>query len=432
MALQTLNANQIRNGVLEDRHVNGKFSEAVLDIDWKSAGHAADLLRNKSLIDYVQHTTPIKVLKSTSTATVNIALDTSDTTIPGVLLNGEIRYRTVDGDPIHHNGKEVVGKVTSSNGSVLGGFEYVITFYDSVGTPYVFENETDLEYLYPIKTNLWDALETFASNERFIDGAVDIRSRLDIEQFATDVFGPNYVFNADGVQTQVETLMELLTRLTHGTISTPSNVIDTTMVIDEVYAARTGVFGLGVPENSSLSERLTADFNFLNDLINKYMDDVADAVDVAHGTALIGHKDTGSVFGSYTVLNDIINYIGAQIKDANGSKANINERLSVSMNEDGTLKAGTQIHTHHKCAFNVPLDTTTIDLSTLTSHGLNETTIKEGVDDIEVILNGAIQAESIHYTLTHSGGFVTAIDFTPETIGTKDVLILKWTIHNQS
>lgn len=432
MALQTLTGKQIRNGSLEDRHVNGKFSESVLNIDWKSATHAADILRNKSLIDYVQHMKPLKVLAGSSTATTTIALDSSDTVVPGVVLNDEIRYRTVDGDPIHHDGKEVVGKITSTNGAVSDGFEYVITFYNSDGSPHNFKAETELEYLYPIKTNLWDALETFASNERFIDGAVDIRTRLDIEQFASDVFGPNYAFNADGTQTQAETLMELLTRLTHGTVGTPSEALTTTMIIDEVVAARAGRVGPGIPINNTLSERLVADFKFLSDALSDYAKDIADATDETNGTGLIGHKDTGSVFGSYTVLSDIINYIGALIKDANGSKANINERLSVSMNADGTLKSGSKIHTHHKCAFAVPLDTSTIDLSTLTAHKLDATTIKEDVDDLEVILNGSIQAEGIHYTLTHVGGFVTAIDFTPEVIGTSDILILKWTIHNNA
>jgi hypothetical protein len=51
----------------------------------------------------------------------------------------------------------------------------------------------------------------------------------------------------------------------------------------------------------------------------------------------------------------------------------------------------------------------------------------DGTDTLEVYVNGALQAETFHYTVNVVAGKIAGVDFTPEVINaTTDVVILKW------
>lgn len=425
MALQTLSGKQIRQNSLEDRHVKSKFSEAVLDIKWGDAGHAAEVLSNKVIVDYVQYVGEVIIADKSNRGDVTLSLDVSTNTIPGVVLDTPIRMRDINGDPIQADGKEIVGKIISCNGATPdadGTFDYTIAFYKADGGEYTFAANTTIEFLYPIKTTLWDASETFASNERFIDGAVDIRTRLDIEQLAKDVYGAAYKYNANGTATQSETLAAMLQRLTHGSIA-ETTPISGTNIIDEVYAARDG--------HASLLERLVSDKTAGNKALSDYIALILSQA-TGEGTSQVGHYvDPSTHLFKSSKLNEILDEVGALVLDAEGSKESITERLAVSIRESGVLVDNEKLHTHGKFAFPVLEDATTFEFTNLPGCSLDATTLTNGIDDIEVYYNGNLQAENIHYKVILEDGFIKGIDLAPENINTGDVVILKWTIYNK-
>lgn len=424
MSLQTLNGKQIRNNVLEDRHIKTKLSEAVLDIKWKDAGHAADILKNKTIIDYVQYNTLIDITNGVSEIEVNLGLDTSEVSIPGIILDVPIRFRDENGDPVRcENGKEVIAKIASKTRPNVddGGFDYTISFTTQEGEPFLFPTSTKIDFLYPIKTTLWDASESFASNERFIDGAVDIRTRLDIIQLAKDIYGEGYVFNANGNITVDETLEAMLQRLAHGSTHDTTS-ISATNIIDEVYTARDGY--------DSLDERLDAEKAHAERELEAFKSKLTSEAD-SNGTSLVGHYDPNELFLSNR-LNEILEEIGGLIKDAEGSKLSITERLAESLRDSGVLKDNEKIHTHGKHAMKITSETSTIVFDEHALTPLETLQLTYGIDDLEIYYNGNLQAETMHYTITKTPeGLITGIDLTPDTMIDGDVVILKWTIYNK-
>lgn len=429
MSLQTLNGKQIRNNSLEDRHVKTKFSESVLDIKWADAGHAADILKNKTIIDYVQYTKLVPITNGVSEVTVNLALDTSDVAVPGVMLNTPIRFRDENGDPVRcADGKEVIAKITGKVAVESGrdvakeaapGIDYKITFTTQTGDPFLFPASTKIDFLYPIKTTLWDAAETFASNERFIDGAVDIRTRLDIIQLAKDIYGAGYQFNADGNSTVSETLQAMLERLTHGSLA-ETTAISGTNIIDEVFTARDGY--------ESLDARLDAEKINGEQSLQDFKDALASEA-TGKGTALIGHEDPNALYQSKR-LDAILEEIGSLIKDAEGSKTSITARLAESLRESGVLKDNEKIHVHGKHAMAITTEASTIMFADHAA--LSSVALTYDIDDLEVYYNGNLQAEKFHYTVIKGADdIINGIDLSPDTMIDGDIVILKWTIYNK-
>lgn len=425
MSLQTINGKQIRAGVIQDKHISGKLTEKVLDIKWNDPQHAADILRNKVIVDYVQHVDPMEVMAGDSSTIVILSLSDSERVTPGVILNEPLRIRDINGEPIVSDGKEVICKLVNNEGQTGSGadaFRYLVRFTNHKGEEYIFESDTWIQFLYPIKTNLWDVMENFASNERFIDGGVDIRTKLDILQLAADVYGEEYEFNADGIGTQSETLSAILQRYAHGSTDETSE-ITSTAIIDEVYEAR--------KEYSSLSERLENESNKGSKDLDDYKAKLASNKS-KDGTFIIGHNNDKGIFGSDN-LQSIIDEIGVLIEDANGDKNNLAERLAVSLKANGVLKDNEKIHTHGKFVVAIDSETSIISFENYNDVNSDNLSLIHGIDDVDVYCNGNLQAENIHYSVTkNEANVITGIDLTPSVIVDGDIITLKWTIYNKN
>lgn len=419
---QTLNGKQIRAGSIEDSHVKGKFSENVLDIKWSDASHAQAILRNKVITDFIQLGNTLAITTGSTSLTVTLGLDTDDVALPGVSLNKAVNFRTSLGDPfVDPNGLEVIAKITAKIGpNAGGGFDYTMSFFNNDGTtPFAFPSDATLDLMYPVKSNLWDATENFAANERFVDGAVDIRTKLNIEQLAKDVYGDAYVFNADGNATQSKNLYGILVERTTGS-TVDTQAITATNIIDEIFEARGGKDSL----LARLNDMSTAATNGDNAIKNDFA-----STATGKGASLVGVEDTGSLFTGGTV-EAALQEVGTEIKNARGSKTSVDERLDVSINEDGTLKEGVKIHVHGTYACTLSADSTDIIFDSLGTPALTGNMLKDGIDEIDVYINGALQAETFHYTKHVTGGFITGVSFAPEVVSTTDVIILKWTKYN--
>lgn len=347
MAIQTINGRQIRLGSITDDHISNKLSESVLDINWSSSAHAESILSNKTIMDFVQLDSDVTVSSGSNSTVVTLSMDV-EADGKGVILNSGLRFRDDKGSAlIGSDNKELVAKLVEKvGGDAVGGYNYKLDFFLSDGiTPFTFASEKVIQIAYPIRTNLWEAAENFAANERFIDGASDIRSRLNIKQLAKDIFG-TYEFNSDGNQSKPKTVQELIDESTKST----DGITTSTEAIDELVTAR-------------------------------------------------------------------------------GAAGTLNERLNVSLNADGTLKADLEEfqHEHGRHDFQIAEDASVIALSTL--GGLLDNLIKDS-DDLEIYVNGVLQSETFNYSLNIVEGYVNSIDFTPDTIkASSDVVTLKWTVY---
>lgn len=228
MSLQTLSGKQIRSSSLEDRHIKGKLSESVINIDWTSSDHAEALLKNKSVMDYVKSDNLIVATANASQIDIELPLNQASVTIPGVQLNSKLRLRDVNGEPIHCDGKEVIAKIITCNGEVTPGdpdtkYGYTVGFYKHDGSRYEFPMSTNLEFLYPIKANLWDINENIVTNE-FDDNSALIKARLDLEQIAKDIFGFAYNLNGDGNNTLSESILSAVNNLKKAQSDTRTHV----------------------------------------------------------------------------------------------------------------------------------------------------------------------------------------------------------------
>lgn len=257
MSLQTLSGKQIRAKSITDLHIASKLSESVLDIRWEDPAHAQAILKNKSITDYIQFGSALEVLQGESEKTIQFALDVSTVTVPGVIVGEPLRFRTDSGDILSHDGKEVKAIIKEKVSGSAGAFDYKIAFYQADGlTPYVFEEALRIEFLYPVKTTLWDAVENFASNERFVDGAIDIATKMKVEQLVADIFGEGYDFTGNGSASLGETIVAMFNRLTQGTVNQD---VEAPEIIDEVVAARGGKENLDA--RFKAVEKLSKDIN---------------------------------------------------------------------------------------------------------------------------------------------------------------------------
>ena len=99
-------------------------------------------------------------------------------------------------------------------------------------------------------------------------------------------------------------------------------------------------------------------------------------------------------------------------------------RMDRSLNENGTLKAGKQIHDHFKFVYQAVGGETSVSLP-------EDKFFQEGDMTLDVFVNGLLQAEGLHYSeIVNAEGKGTGIDFAPEVLVAGDIIIMKYQINN--
>jgi chromosome segregation ATPase len=233
----------------------------------------------------------------------------------------------------------------------------------------------------------------------------------------------------------IASLNNALMTATHGATNTSVSASET---IDEVVAARTN--GAATPQIfSSLKARL----------------DAADAalVSATHGTTNASVSASAIIdevvaargtFADLKVrLDEVDSRISAnsnniatlqaeadatknEVVVARGTAASLDARLSVSINPDGTLKAGQQIHTHHKFVYQATGGETQVMLP-------EGQAFQYGDDSLDVYVNGMLQVRGVNYTelqpVTPNGTGI-GISFGSTTLVAGDFVILKWYNNN--
>jgi hypothetical protein len=256
MALMQIRGEQIKNNQIKDSHIQGKLTEAVLDINFPS--HAPEILETKLIVDYVQKDAVTVAAGATSVDVSLSAPSAADANSKGVVLNTSIvKIRDeATGEPVNDGVSEVYGRFTAVNGT--GPYTYTLEFFSkSSGTEaaYTFVDGATIDILYPQRFSLADIPENFLENERFVDGAADVTAHLNLNQVGRDLFGDSYVYNNTGARTDFfgngNSVVQELQKQTSGTGD--NSGVRAPSIIDEVIASR--------GNKASLDERLDVALN---------------------------------------------------------------------------------------------------------------------------------------------------------------------------
>lgn len=114
---------------------------------------------------------------------------------------------------------------------------------------------------------------------------------------------------------------------------------------------------------------------------------------------------------------------GSEVQAARGSMATVDARLSVSLNADGTLKSGAQIHDHKKHIEQIVAQTNVVNMPT------GEHFQADGT--LNVYVNGILQANGVNFTEVYdANGNGIAVDFGTDPVLVGDVVIFTYVVNN--
>lgn len=155
----------------------------------------------------------------------------------------------------------------------------------------------------------------------------------------------------------------------------------------------------------SLKDRLDqADADLAAEIANRIAADEAAADD------LQDYKDS----------NDArVETLETEVTAARGSKASIDERLDVALNEDGTLKVSNKIHQHKKYIEQIASNASIINMPEGQVYVV-------GDGSLSVYVNGILQANGINFTEVAGGA---SIDFGSDQLLAGDVVVIEYVVY---
>lgn len=313
---RTIEGIKIAVNTLKDEHIaaDAAISESKLNINW--AAHGSDILRSKKVVDYIQvNGTNVSGVSSIDVSALGIIPNTdpavgSSSTQEGVIVDapknkvplrdsdtGEIILANIGNsiDTIY----EVYGRITfvdSPDGGVTPA-KYVLSFYyfdpnANRGTgeevPFTMPDNQKIDWQYLKRFNLESVSETFAANEKFIEGAADATAHLNIEQLAKDLYGSSWSLDRDGNANLSVSLKD--------------------QIANEVTRAQNAEITLQNNIDAEKAARIAGDQAIRNDLASTAPN---------KGASLIGIEDVAGVFTATTVegaLKELDDELKAEIQ----------------------------------------------------------------------------------------------------------------------
>lgn len=221
MVFNKINSEQIQDTSIFSRHLAEKVvtsihladksvGEAALDIDWTAK--ASEILATKKVIDFVQGPGGTIAAGSSSITGISLSLPAARAADElGVVVEGDSNKAILlskDGSKLltDEEGNVIFGSISESGGV----FTINLKVVGSTGAAVSFVATKAIEYQlqYAARFTLDTVSEMFAANEKFVDGAIDVATRLNVEQIAKDLFGASYTLNKDGLAVMTKTISE--------------------------------------------------------------------------------------------------------------------------------------------------------------------------------------------------------------------------------
>lgn len=425
---------QIRAGVITNSHISdlAAIDESKLAIDWLDHGNT--ILASKLLVDFVQVG---KYTVATASSVVELVGGTISAATPAdanekkgpVVQDGKNRVilrNSVTGEPVlSENGKEVYAKLGHT------GTAYTLSLFSTslLGVEEVFTTteEVVVDFQYPQRFDFLTVAESFASNEKFVDGSADISTRLDLNQIIHDAFGVSYSLTQDGQTVRAKSIVAELADQTSGLVNTG---VRASTIIDEVVTARGA--------SLDLNTRLTAIETSITDA--EFLDALAAQVATNETTLTTVKTEVDTARGTALSLNDRLNDGDLLVTELENQMVAVKGRTTDSEAEIVTLKGradntDTSIasldgrvtplevaaHKHFAEDHEVTVGDPLIDS---TRYDLTVGTFTVGDKSLSVYINGMLQMVGVHYTEAPGG---VAVIFAPEKLAVGDVVQLRWT-----
>jgi hypothetical protein len=451
MAISRINGKQIRPGVLTNTHVaaDAAIEETKLSINW--SGHYASALESKKVVDYVQ-----VVNKTVAGTEFNLTLDgalqgnapisTSAGTAEGVITdapyNKVVIRDVITGEPILDLlDQEVFGRL------VHDGVDFKLLFLtlDEAQLEVAFDMpaNTAIDFQYMERFNLRTISELFAANEKFVAGSADVTSVLNIEQLAKDLYGAGYSLDRDGDGNLVLSIVEQLAAEVQDRQDADQ------AILDDLAAQSTALKGANLVGVEDAGSR------FLGNTVEAVLAEIKDALDgleadlasteLDKGASLVGVHDAEGKFTGTTVeavlaeldtkinttanggnstqtevdaarkataltgvevthaslderleaTDTVVKATQDEVEAARGTEASLDTRLDRALNENGTLKAGAQIHSHHRARYQAAGGEAEVLLTAFNKANLPA--FQVGDDSLEVFINGQLQEPGLNY-----------------------------------
>jgi hypothetical protein len=494
MAFNKARGSQIQAGAITNAHIaeGAAIDESKLSIDWSA--RTQQILASRTVIDFVQvngKAVPGNSGSITVTSNISAPVADSDDDRGAVVQSGKnlvIIRDSVTGEPLRGEAnKEVYGKLTHD------GSDYILTFYTKDGNgdevTHTIADATTIDFQFPQRFDLATVSETFAANEKFVDGAADVSTRLDIEQIAKDVFGAGYSLDKDGQANRAKSIADELVDETSGVVNT---TVRAKNVIDEVVAARGGQVSLdarliaiesGVSDNASdisdiqseiasargssasLADELARIENAASNSNDEVVGARTSAITGAHASLAdrIGAAETryeavkdeveAARGGSEDLAEELARIEGkaddaqsdandalAELQTARNGKENLNAELEAirqSVADEASAREGAdtalgnrvtalEAKDHEHFAEDKQVQSGDPLIGT-SNYTLQSGTFVAGNKSLQVYVNGFLQMVGVHYTeVTDGNGNGVGVSFAPELIVEGDVLQFRW------
>ncbi|GAK42042.1 hypothetical protein TCA2_4534 [Paenibacillus sp. TCA20] len=456
MAITRFRGEQIRDAVLKNSHIadDAAIAESKLAVNWEE--HYQTALEGKKVADYIQ------VIATDVSGVAN--LDVSEiipATVPNVLsdpLSGEgvivdapknkvILRDVVTGEPVlDDKDQEVFGRMTFEGGV------FVLKFYSPDGAgevPFTMPEGQKIDWQYLKRFNLQTVSEMFAANEKFAEGTADATAHLNINQLAQDLYGAGFSLDRDGngnlpkaivqqiadeIQARIAADQAIRTDFASNEAGKGASTIGVQdeaghfagatveAVLAEIFEALTGISNGGtttqVEVDAARVSTLTGEHEALNDRLE------ADAAALAKQVA--DEKERAEA--AEEALAGRATDLETEVTAARGTAETIDARLDRALNEDGTLKAGKDIHRHPKAVYVANGGESVVQLADFNVEDLPPYQV--GDMTLDVYINGGLQHEGLNYAEVAGGLSINFDVGDGTTLITGDLVTIKYQVNN--
>lgn len=382
-------------------------------------------------------------------------------------------------------GHEVYGRL------VHDGVNFIVQFFSADGeveTPFTMPESQEIDFQYMERFNLFTVTELFAANEKFVAGAADVTAFQNIHQLAKDLYGAGYSLDRDGegnlqvsIQEQINNEIQnrqsadqaILSDLaSQETAGKGANLIGVEDVggrflggtVEAVLAEIKDALDALEAELASTEEGKGASKVGIHDAEGKFQaEDVEGALhelavraenlelgsnaevdnaktrDEASTNNLFEQKEFASLEERLVEIETVVDAqehdkeerltsVEDEVEAARGTETSLDVRLDRALNENGTLKAGKQIHTHFRARYQAVGGETEVLLSAFNKTDLPAYQV--GDDSLEVYINGQLQEVGLNYQESETGDKVVFDIGDGTALEATDIVTIKYFVNN--
>lgn len=212
----------------------------------------------------------------------------------------------------------------------------------------------------------------------------ELIERLTTEQQRAEAAEQDLADRATALETEVQDARKSDAKGTldvDGVTVLPKEFASVDARLEEIEADHKAEVTRATDEEARIEGKLDSEIQNRTDEIARVDQAIADEAERATGAE-------EALAGRATALEE-------EMQAARGTEASVDARLDKALNEDGTLKAGAQIHSHHRARYQAQGGENEVLLTAFNKVGLPN--FQVGDDSLEVFINGQLQEPGLNY-----------------------------------